>query len=200
MVPPASHRIPRVLWYSGTGCGFLVFDYAAFTLSGEAFQPSSSNNILRLCRPSTPRSMLPGLGSSLFARRYSGNRFFFLLLRVLRCFSSPGSLHHSMYSCVGDKSSTCRVSPFGYSGIEACLRLPLTFRSLPRPSSALGALASTLCSSSLDYSPETPLQFSSGQLTFFIATGLSRLFSSSSLCSCQGAREISLPSGSLSES
>ena len=32
-----------------------------------------------------------GLGSSPFARRYSGNRFFFLLLGVLRCFSSPGS-------------------------------------------------------------------------------------------------------------
>ena len=37
------------------------------------------------------------------------------------------------------------------------------------------------------------LAFSSGQLTFQFATGLSRLFSSSSLCSCQGAREISLP-------
>ena len=31
----------------------------------------------------------PGLGSSVFARRYSQNRFFFLLLWVLRCFSSP---------------------------------------------------------------------------------------------------------------
>ena len=29
-----------------------------------------------------------GLGSSPFARHYSGNRFFFLLLQVLRCFSS----------------------------------------------------------------------------------------------------------------
>ena len=36
--------------------------------------------------------MLSGLGSFLFARRYSGNRSLFLLLRVLRCFSSPGSL------------------------------------------------------------------------------------------------------------
>ena len=36
------------------------------------------------------------------------------------------------------------------------MRLPLAFRSLPRPSSALGALASTLCSCSLDYVvPET---------------------------------------------
>ena len=33
-----------------------------------------------------------GLGSSPFARRYSGNRGFFLFLGVLRCFSSPGSL------------------------------------------------------------------------------------------------------------
>ena len=31
-----------------------------------------------------------GLGCSRFARRYSGNRGCFLLLRVLRCFSSPG--------------------------------------------------------------------------------------------------------------
>ena len=31
-----------------------------------------------------------GLGSFPFARRYLGNRTFFLFLRVLRCFSSPG--------------------------------------------------------------------------------------------------------------
>ena len=31
-----------------------------------------------------------GLGSSHFARRYYGNRFFFLFLQVLRCFSSLG--------------------------------------------------------------------------------------------------------------
>ena len=33
-----------------------------------------------------------GLGSSRFARRYSGNRGCFLFLGVLRCFNSPGSL------------------------------------------------------------------------------------------------------------
>ena len=32
-----------------------------------------------------------GLGSSDFARHYSRNRSYFLFLRVLRCFSSPGS-------------------------------------------------------------------------------------------------------------
>ena len=45
----------------------------------------------------TPKDKSSGLGSFPFARRYSGNRFFFLFLRVLRCFSSPGSLSYVMY-------------------------------------------------------------------------------------------------------
>ena len=38
------------------------------------------------------RASHSGLGSSRFARRYFGNHFCFLFLRLLRCFSSPGSL------------------------------------------------------------------------------------------------------------
>ena len=45
----------------------------------------------------TPACTHAGLGSSAFARRYSRNRVFFLFLRVLRCFSSPGSLPVAMY-------------------------------------------------------------------------------------------------------
>ena len=37
-----------------------------------------------------------------------------------------------------------RVSPFGYLRITVYLQLPVAFRSLSRPSSALGAKASTL--------------------------------------------------------
>ena len=37
-----------------------------------------------------------GLGYFPFARRYLGNRYCFLFLRVLRCFSSPGSLRESV--------------------------------------------------------------------------------------------------------
>ena len=55
-----------------------------------------------------------------------------------------------MYLPAGNWATPSWVSPFGYQGIYACLRLPLAFRSLPRPSSALGALASTLCSSLLN--------------------------------------------------
>lgn len=40
---------------------------------------------------------LTGLGSSPFARRYLGNRCFFLFLGVLRCFSSPGLPSYSYF-------------------------------------------------------------------------------------------------------
>ena len=90
----------------------------------------------------TPGCTHPGLGSSGFARRYSRNRFFFLFLRLLRCFSSPGSLHMPMDSAYGDRSLFCRVSPFRYLRINAHLRLPAAFRSLSRLSSAPGAKAS----------------------------------------------------------
>ncbi len=62
----------------------------------------------------TPKDKSSGLGSFPFARRYSGNRCFFLFLRVLRCFSSPGSLIHYVFmyeyarsSCVGFHSEIC---------------------------------------------------------------------------------------------
>jgi hypothetical protein len=82
-----------------------------------------------------------GLGSFHFARRYFGNRFFFLFLRVLRCFSSPGSLYNTMYSCYSNRGSLCWVSPFGHLWIKVRLQLPIAFRSFPRPSSASGAKA-----------------------------------------------------------
>ena len=86
-----------------------------------------------------------GLGSAPFDRLYSGYRCFFLFLRVLRCFSSPRSPH----VLHGDRSSTCRVAPFGCLRINVCLQLPVAFRSLPRPSSppdSLGILRSLFSS------------------------------------------------------
>ncbi len=43
------------------------------------------------CRSATPVPVRTGLASFPFARRYLGNHFCFLFLRVLRCFSSPRS-------------------------------------------------------------------------------------------------------------
>ena len=81
-----------------------------------------------------------GLGCSAFARHYLRNHFCFLLLWVLRCFSSPRSP-----PLRDDRPSACRVAPFGYPGINGYLRLPRAFRSLSRPSSPPRAKASTVC-------------------------------------------------------
>ena len=40
----------------------------------------------------------------------------------------------------------CWIAPFGYLRIKARVRLPEAFRSLPRPSSPVGAKASFMCS------------------------------------------------------
>jgi hypothetical protein len=82
--------------------------YGALTLYGDPFQRPSTNTRLSdslhprqkaLNRPTTPTPQrLPawhaiGLASSAFARHYSRNHGCFLFLWVLRCFTSPRSLH-----------------------------------------------------------------------------------------------------------
>ena len=86
-----------------------------------------------------------------FARRYLGNRFYFLFLRLLRCFSSAGSLRNAMDLRYGTWASPTWVSPFGNLRINSYLRLPAAYRSLSRPSSAPDAKAFSLCSCSLDH-------------------------------------------------
>ena len=160
MVLPDSRRVPRVPRYSGAVRGSLTpFAYGAFTLYRRSFQ------IVRLevrfvtprCRcsdtlsgPATPPLQRlqtwhnDGLGCSLFARRYWGNRVRFLFLRVLRWFTSPGWPRHPMDSD-GDLEDCPRgVAPFGDLRVNACLRLTEAYRSLPRPSSPACAKASTV--------------------------------------------------------
>ena len=90
--------------------------------------------------------------SSPSARRYSGNRCFFLLLRVLRCFSSPGSPRAAMDSPCGGGVLPRRVSPFRNLRVAGYLPLAAAYRSLSRLSSALSAKASALCPYQLDHS------------------------------------------------
>ena len=61
----------------------------------------------------------------------------------------------------------CWVAPFGYLRINACLRLPVAFRSLLRPSSALGAKASTVCPYYLDFSSALALGRAHAAYAFF---------------------------------
>jgi hypothetical protein len=137
-----------------------IFTYAAVTLFGRPFQtvrltlfyPSfhqltapSLEHPVNDCGPATPGSPFesPGLGSSDFARHYFRNHGCFLFLRVLRWFTSPGSLQHPMDSGEGNQSSSGWVPPFGHPRITDCLHLPEAFRSWPRPSSPTCAKAST---------------------------------------------------------
>src|SRR5437867_7146528 len=68
----------------------------------------------------------PGLGWPDFARRYFRDRGCFLFLRVLRCFSSPGSLP-ALARGMTDLAAG-RVAPFGDPGITGSLHLPQDLR------------------------------------------------------------------------
>ena len=84
----------------------------------------------------TPWDESHGLGSSAFARRYLRNHCYFLFLRLLRCFSSPGSLRTAMDSLCGGMQCM--------PGFPIYVQLPAAFRSLSRLSSAPSARASAL--------------------------------------------------------
>ena len=145
MVPLTSHKVPRVSWYSGSCSVSSAFTYGAFTLCGRLSQNRSVSFQESLMQSVTPECTHSGLGSSAFARRYLQNRVFFLFLRVLRCFSSPGSLPYVMDWRMDDRGVLCRVSPFRDLRIKGYLLLPEAYRSLSRLSSALSAKASALC-------------------------------------------------------
>ena len=82
-----------------------------------------------------------------------GIEFFFLFLRVLRCFSSPGSPPCAMDSRMDTQGLPAWVSPFRNLRIKSYKHLPAAYRSLLRLSSALSAKASALCPFCLTFSP-----------------------------------------------
>ncbi len=86
---PPDFSCPAVLWCR---LGFFAFRLRDYHSLRSRFLTCSTRRQNPSCRTLTPRSMPLGLGSFPFARRYLGNRSFFLFLRVLRCFSSPGTL------------------------------------------------------------------------------------------------------------
>ena len=149
MVPPTSHKVSRVSWYSGS-CRCVPVSCTGLSPSLAGFPKTVPLPFRSLLQSITPRCTHHGLGSFPFARRYSGNRCFFLFLRLLRCFSSPGSPCMAMDSPCSDRGLLCRVSPFRYLRINGYLLLPAAFRSLSRLSSALSAKASTLRPYQLD--------------------------------------------------
>src|SRR5919112_1939579 len=98
-----------------------------------------------------------GLASSAFARHYSRNHGCFLFLWVLRCFTSPRSLHTPYVFRRGSHHMTGAGFPHSDTlGSTLGWQLPEAYRSLPRPSSAPGAQASTVCPQHLGHTKPTP--------------------------------------------
>jgi hypothetical protein len=164
VVPADSRRFARSRRYLGArNRGCVCFGYGAVTHYGRSFQDHSptqqlGNSVEGLVPfrsgPTTPRQQrhqawhCHGLVSTLFARRYSGCRGCFPFLTVLRCFNSRGSLHRPYVFRPGYHSMTSGGFPHSdICGSRPSRRLPAAFRSHSRPSSVLGAKASTVGSS-----------------------------------------------------
>ena len=143
MVPPPSHRIPRVLWYSGY-CRLVRISLTGLSPSSVLFSKQLLLCSLQLCAVLTPMVRRPSvwaLSISLAAT-----------LKIDVSFSSSGYLDVSVHRVPHIQLLIhCMLAFAGFPhsdiyGYNACLQLPVAFRSLPRPSSALGAKASALCS------------------------------------------------------
>ena len=153
MGPPASRPIPRVGRYSGS-------PLQARSRSSTGLSPSLAprSRGLRLARslasvdPTTPRAQGPRFGLRPFRSP---------LLRASRLISLPPGTEMFQFpgfaspQRVMTKLALRRVSPFGHLGLNACVRLPRAFRSLPRPSSPSCAQASPTRLRSLDYKPSS---------------------------------------------
>ena len=141
MVPPVSHRVPRVQRYSGYSLIRIGFRIRGSHPLWPAF-PCRSSNLSYRCVSPQPRRINPpvwplprslattdGISVDVFSSPY---------LDV----SVQGVPHvHLFYSVHVDAVLPHRVSPFGNLRINAYVPLPVAYRSLSRPSSAPDAKA-----------------------------------------------------------
>ena len=167
MVPAGSGRVSRARSYSGSCPGRqCVFAYGAFTLCGDGFHRLPLTHYFVTPRPpcgtiktspTTPRRQRPQavtptrFGLFPFRSPLLRESSFFLFLRLLRCFSSPAYLHPPYVFRWGYPRITTGGFPHSeIPGSTLDQQLPEAYRSRPRPSSAPGAKASTVCPYSLD--------------------------------------------------
>jgi hypothetical protein len=143
VVCPASNRVPRVPLYSGVSLRFSKFRIQGCHLLWPTFPCRSTTSLTLVCKSFNPSQLVHWFG--LFPFRSPLLRESFLFLKLLRCFSSLRSRLTTMYSLLNTVVST--HSGFPHSdilGYFTCTQFPETFRSVPRPSSAFGAKASSV--------------------------------------------------------
>ena len=114
MVSALSHGIPRVPCYSGYCLLRSAFAYGGITLSPRSFQCLSASFPLASDSPN-PVVQAQRFGLFRFRSPLLTESIFFLFLRLLRCFSSAGSLPHTMDSCTDD-----RIAPAGFPHSDIC--------------------------------------------------------------------------------
>lgn len=162
MVLPNSHRISRVPWYSGARSR----EIAALSPTGRSPSMVLRFQKIRLeCNFVTlrPHMHWDQIGSHdtgrttracLHAARFRLFPVRSPLLRKSRFLSVPGVTEMFQFSplasrelCIHPRDNAGlphRVAPFGNLRVKACVQLSGAYRSLPRPSSPIGAKAFTI--------------------------------------------------------
>ena len=137
--PPDSDGVSRVPPYLGYLLGQRGLRARGCHPLRRDFPDARARALRLLCRSRNPRGLAPGFGHwSAFARRYLRNRYFFLFLRLLRCFTSPGLAPAALFGSRGGGiledaglphsetpgSKTACVSPGLIAACRVLLRLP----------------------------------------------------------------------------
>ena len=152
MVPPVSHRVSRVPWYSGSSPLEIDFRLPGSHRLWQAFPGLSANQFPLLDCPQPqrinplvwplPRSLATTSGISV---DFSSSPYLDVSVQAVPRVRLFDSTH-------ADRVLLCRVSPFGNLRVKAYVQLTAAYRSLSRPSSAPDAKAFPLRSFQLDLS------------------------------------------------
>jgi hypothetical protein len=102
-----------------------TFMYGTFTLSGRPFQCRSITLLAGFCRALNPTDRSRWFGLLRFRSPLLAESFLFL--RILRCFSSPGSLLQAMYSLAGAGLFASGFPHSDISGSSPAHGFPLLF-------------------------------------------------------------------------
>ena len=145
MVPPSSHRVSRVRRYSGYPLSVFSFVYGTLTLCGRlshAVQLDTSDHDAGP-NPDDPEgpSVWPPPRSLATTGGISVDVFSSPYLDV--SVQAVPLIYLWIQYMIPGHDSGC-IAPFGYPRINVCLRLPVAYRSLLRPSSAPSAKAFAL--------------------------------------------------------
>ena len=141
MVPPVSHRVSRVQWYSGSSLAGFIFRLRDYHPLWLAF-PYHSAKLSCCCVSPQPRRINPPvwpLPRSLattcgISVDVSSSPYLDVSVQAV-------PFLHLFYSMQDDWILSSRVAPFGNLRIKGYLLLTVAYRSLSRPSSAPDAKA-----------------------------------------------------------